>query len=164
MNSFPWQAAIAAALSFTAVAAFLIHLTTKEDGLGFSKVFVYGAYALAFYRKKPLYLKLSRRKTPILDTATQMLKYLGFIVCAHAQFLAFAFALKNASSTANGGTVCPAFLVLYLLLGAACSVLFAFALLKKGSVKLPRNDSRQPIALDPPRRRGNTAKMEYVSF
>ena len=123
MISLSWQT-IVAALSFTAVAAF--HLTTMENGLGFSKVFVYGAYALAFYRKKPLYLKLSRRKTPFLDVATQVLKHLRSTVFVHAYFLVFVFAVKNAGNREDGFNVLPKSLVLYLLLGAASTVFFSF--------------------------------------
>ena len=120
-----WQT-ISAALSLTAIASVLIHLTTKEDGLGFSKVFVYGAYALALYRKKPLYLKLSRRKMPFLGIATQMLKQFRSTVFVHAYFLVVAFAVKNAGNSKDGFNVFPKSLVLYLLLGAASTVFLSF--------------------------------------
>lgn len=84
MISFSSLAATAAALSLATAANFLIQLTTKKDGLGFSKVFVYGAYALALSRKTPI-LKLSR-KAATLDVVGKMLKYLGTIVAIILSF------------------------------------------------------------------------------
>ena len=138
MKFLSWPAAAAAALTLTAVACFVIRLTTMEGGLGFSKVYVYGAYALALYRKKAHYLKLYQEES-LDEVVEQMLKHLGFVVAAHLQFLFFAFALKNVDSNEDGTSLDPAVLVFYLnlLLGAAFAVRFAFGILVGGGMRIP---------------------------
>ena len=137
MQSLSWPTATAAALTLTAVASFLIHLTTMEDGLGFSKLYVYGAYALGL-RKKAHYLKLYQEQS--LDKVVEhILKHLGVIVATHLQFLVFAFALKNVDSNEDGTSLEPAVLVFYLnlLLGAAFAVRSAFGVLMRGEMRVP---------------------------
>ena len=129
------RTALAAAASLAGVAAFLIHISTKDDGLGFSKVFVYGAYALALYRKKPYFLKLYHEESSLDEVVEQILTYFGFVAAAHFQFLVFAFALKKVDSNKND----PAVLVFYmnLLLGAAFAVRSAFGILVRGGTRIP---------------------------
>lgn len=136
MQSLFWP--IVAALPLTAVASFLTHLTTMEDGLGFSKGFVYSVYATIALRKKAHYLKLYQEES-LDEVVEQMLKHLGFIVAAHLQFLVFAFALKNVDSNEDGTSLDPAVLVFYLnlLLGAAFAVRSAFGILMRGEMRIP---------------------------
>ena len=146
-------AAAGAALSLTATAAFLVHLTTKEDGLGFSKVFVYGIYTMIALWKKPHFLKLLREE-PMLDAVGQMIKYFGCVVAGHSQILVFAFALRNVDASKRDTTLGPAVLVfyIYLLLGAAFAVHSAFGILVRGDAKIRcrykrgiRNNKPSPI-------------------
>ena len=116
--------ATAAALTLTAVACF-------------SKVYVYGAYALALYRKKAHFLKLYQEES-LDEVVEQMLQHLGFVVAAHIQFLFFA-SLNNVDSNEDGSSLEPAVLVFYLnlLLGAVFAVRFAFGILLGGEMRIP---------------------------